>query len=95
MNLLNFIEEQDINEIDCIEKMPQSFKMINLHTRNIEKAKKQCEEFFTGRLYVGKHYFYFSEASEYQWYGGWQYELKKSNNDIYWLIIKDQDKIEI
>ena len=35
------------------------------------------------------------EASEYQWYGGWQYELKKSNNDIYWLIIKDQDKIEI
>ena len=34
------------NDIENLRTMPVSFQMINLHTKNFEKAKNQCDEFF-------------------------------------------------
>lgn len=40
MNLLDFITNDDLNDIENLRTMPVSFQMINLHTENFEKAKK-------------------------------------------------------
>ena len=39
MNLLDFITNDDLNDIENLITMPVSFQMINLHTENFEKAK--------------------------------------------------------
>lgn len=98
MNLLDFITVYDLNEIEEIKRMPISFQMINLHTRNFLKAKKQCDEFFCIKQELGikeRQLFYCTDSSEYQWYGGFKYELKKSNNGVYWLLLKNDEKIEV
>ena len=96
MNLLDFITNDDLNDIENLRTMPVSFQMINLHTKNFKKAKNQCDEFFCTKQELGvKQVWYYTDSSDYQWYGGWRYELNKSNNDIYWLILKNTEKIEI
>ena len=76
--------------------MPVSFQMINLHTENFEKAKNQCDEFFCTKQEFGvKRVWYYTDSSNYQFYGGWMYELNKSNNGIYWLVLNNTEKIEV
>ena len=96
MNLLDFITNNDLNDIENLRTMPVSFKMINLHTENFEKAKNQCDEFFCTKQEFGvKQVWYYTDSSDYQWYGGWRYELNKSNNGIYWLVLNNAEKIEV
>lgn len=98
MNILNFIDNLDLNAIDNLQNMPISFQMINLHTKNFEKAKKQCDEFFHIKQELGievKQLFYYTDSSNYQWYGGWRYELTKSSNGYYWLRLTNDTKIEV
>ena len=42
-----------------------------------------------------KQVWYYTDSSDYQWYGGWRYELNKSNNGIYWLVLNNAEKIEV
>lgn len=95
MNLLDFITNDDLN-IESLRTMPVSFQMINLHTKNFEKAKKQCDEFFCTKqeLKINKVWYY-TDSSDYQWYGGWRYELTKSSTGYYWLILTNTEKIEV
>ena len=96
MNLLDFITNDDLNDIENLRTMPISFKMINLHTKNFEKAKNQCDEFFCTKQELGvKQVWYYTDSSDYQFYGGWRYELNKSNNGIYWLVLNNAEKIEV
>ena len=96
MNLLDFITNDDLNDIENLRTMPISFKMINLHTKNFEKAKNQCDEFFCTKQEIGeKQVWYYTDSSDYQFYGGWRYELNKSNNGIYWLVLNNAEKIEV
>ena len=96
MNLLDFITNDDLNDIENLRTMPISFKMINLHTKNFEKAKNECDEFFCTKQELGeKQVWYYTDSSDYQWYGGWRYELNKSNNGIYWLVLNIAEKIEV
>ena len=96
MNLLDFITNDDLNDMENLRTMPISFQMINLHTKNFEKAKNQCDEFFFTKQEFGvKQVWYYTDSSDYQWYGGWRYELNKSNNGIYWLVLNNTEKIEV
>ena len=96
MNLLDFITNDDLNDIENLRTMPISFKMINLHTKNFEKAKNQCDEFFCTKQEIRvKQVWYYTDSSDYQWYGGWRYELTKSSNGYYWLILTNTEKIEV
>lgn len=95
MNLLDFITNDDLNDIKNLKTMPVSFQMINLHTKDRAKAIRICEEFFYTRLQVGENYYYYTDGSDYQFYGGWEYGLRKSNNGIYWLVLKNTEKIEV
>ena len=96
MNLLDFITNYDLNDIENLRTMPVSFQMINLHTKNFEKAKNQCDEFFCTKQEFGvKRVWYYTDSSDYQFYGGWRYELNKSNNGIYWLVLNNAEKIEV
>ena len=96
MNLLDFITNDDLNDIENLITMPVSFQMINLHTKNFEKAKNECDEFFCTKQELGeKQVWYYTDSSDYQWYGGWRYELNKSNNGIYWLVLNIAEKIEV
>lgn len=96
MNLLDFITNDDLNDIENLRTMPVSFQMINLHTENFEKAKNQCDEFFFTKQEFGvKQVWYYTDSSDYQFYGGWRYELNKSNNGIYWLVLNNAEKIEV
>ena len=96
MNLLDFITNDDLNDIENLRTMPVSFQMINLHTKNFEKAKNQCDEFFCTKQELGeKQVWYYTDSSDYQFYGGWRYELNKSNNGIYWLVLNIAEKIEV
>ena len=98
MNLLDFITNDDLNDIENLRTMPISFQMINLHTKNFEKAKNQCDEFFCFIQELGievKQLFYYTDSSDYQWCGGWRYELTKSSNGYYWLRLTNTEKIEV
>ena len=96
MNLLDFITNDDLNDIENLRTMPVSFQMINLHTKNFEKAKNQCDEFFCIKQELNvKKVLYYTDSSNYQWFGGWRYELNKSNNGVYWLVLNNTEKIEI
>ena len=96
MNLLDFITNDDLNDIENLRTMPVSFQMINLHTKNFEKAKNQCDEFFCTKQELGvKQVWYYTDSHYYQWYGGWRYELNKSNNGVYWLVLNNSEKIGI
>lgn len=96
MNLLDFITNDDLNDIENLRTMPVSFQMINLHTKNFEKAKNQCDEFFcTKQELEVKQVWYYTDSSDYQWYGGWRYELTKSSNGYYWLRLTNDTKIEV
>ena len=96
MNLLDFITNDDLNDIENLRTTPVSFQMINLHTENFEKAKNQCDEFFCTKQEFGvKRVWYYTDSSDYQFYGGWRYELNKSNNGIYWLVLNNAEKIEV
>ena len=96
MNLLDFITNGDLNDIENLRTMPVSFQMINLHTKNFEKAKNQCDEFFCTKQELGvKQVWYYTDSSDYQWYGGWRYELTKSSNGYYWLRLTNDTKIEV
>ena len=96
MNLLDFITNDDFNDIENLRTMPVSFQMINLHTKNFEKAKNQCDEFFcTKQELEVKQVWYYTDSSDYQWYGGWRYELTKSSNGYYWLRLTNDTKIEV
>ena len=96
MNILSFIDNLDLETIDDLRNMPISFQMINLHTKNFEKAKKQCDKFFCIKQELNvKKVLYYTDSSDYQWYGGWRYELNKSNNGVYWLVLNNTEKIEI
>lgn len=96
MNLLDFITNDDLNDIENLRTMPVSFQMINLHTKNFEKAKNQCDEFFcTKQEFEVKQVWYYTDSSDYQWYGGWRYELTKSSNGYYWLRLTNDTKIEV
>ena len=96
MNLLDFITNDDLNDIENLRTMPVSFQMINLHTKNFEKAKNQCDEFFCTKQEFGvKRVWYYTDSSDYQWYGGWRYELTKSSNGYYWLRLTNDTKIEV
>ena len=96
MNLLDFITNDDLNDIENLRTMPVSFQMINLHTENFEKAKNQCDEFFCTKQEFGvKRVWYYTDSSDYPFYGGWRYELNTSNNGIYWLVLNNSEKIEV
>ena len=96
MNLLDFITNDDLNDIENLRTMPVSFQMINLHTKNFEKEKNQCDEFFCTKQEIRvKQVWYYTDSSDYQWYGGWRYELTKSSNGYYWLILTNTEKIEV
>ena len=96
MNLLDFITNGDLNDIENLRTMPVSFQMINLHTKNFEKAKNQCDDFFCTKQELGaKHVWYYTDSSNYQWHGGWRYELNKSNNGVYWLVLNNAEKIDV
>ena len=96
MNLLDFITNDDLNDIENLRTMPVSFQMINLHTKNFEKAKNQCDKFFCTKQELGvKQVWYYTDSSDYQWHGGWRYELNKSNNGVYWLVLNNAEKIDI
>ena len=96
MNLLDFITNDDLNDIENLITMPVSFQMINLHTENFEKAKNQCDEFFCTKQELGeKQVWYYTDSSDYQFYGGWRYYLNKSINGIYWLVLTNAEKIEV
>ncbi len=96
MNLLDFITNDDLNDIENLRTMPASFQMINLHTKNFERAKNECDEFFCTKQELGeKQVWYYTDSSDYQFYGGWRYELNKSNNGIYWLVLNNAEKIEV
>ena len=86
MNLLNFINKSDLNSLDR-----NPFMYIDLHTKNLNKAKKQCDEFFASH----NADFYYTNASDYQYYGGWCYELHPSFCGNYWLILQNDEYIEI
>lgn len=91
MNILNFIDNIDLATINKFNEMPIPFRLINLHTRNLERAKSQCDNFFRTKqefvvvvgVEVKQSFFYYTDSSDYQWYGGWKYELIKSSNGIY------------
>lgn len=92
MNLLNFIDRIDL------EAMLPPF--INLHTRNKDKAIEQCKDFFANYLHFTNvnhqtdRWQFFTARSAYNYYGGYQYNLKQSN-DIWWLIRANDDYDEI
>lgn len=91
MNILNFINNIDLNTISKLDDMPISFRLIDLHTRNLEKAKSQCDEFFCTK----RDEYYYTDSSDYQWYGGWKYKLSKANDGIYWLVLQNTIQIEV
>lgn len=86
MNLLNFIDKIDL------EAMAPCF--INLHTRNKDKAIEQCKEFFANHIITTKTCQFFTASSNYQYYGGYQYNLKQSKG-IWWLIRANAEYFEI
>lgn len=80
MNLLNFID------LYILDKENNDFNIINLHTRDKEKAKEQCERFFASSKQAGGTTYFYTYTSDYIWYGGVEYILKKSKSGIYFLI---------
>ena len=96
-NLLNFIDCMDIDQIK--KDMPVSFKLINLHTYNLSKAIEQCKNFFANcqilenKKSKTKTYKFYTNASDYCYYGGYCYTLKKSKGAIttYWLILENEN----
>lgn len=95
MNLLNFIEVMDINTVTELKNMPICFKLINLHTQNLQEAINQCDRFFISGRELKDTFCYYTESSDYQWFGGWEYRLKKDCNNCWWLILQDNEKIEV
>lgn len=80
MNLLNFIDLYILN------KENNDFDIINLHTRDKEKAKEQCKKFFASSRQVFNNIYFYTYTSKYIWYGGVEYILKKSKSGLYFLI---------
>lgn len=78
MNLLNFIDKIDLETMDT--------PFINLHTRNKDKAINQCKNFFASSRQVFDNIYFYTYTSDYVWYGGVEYILKKSKNGLYFLI---------
>ena len=67
----------------------------------IRKTKPKCELpckvyiYCTKQEFGVKRVWYYTDSSDYQFYGGWRYELNKSNNGIYWLVLNNTEKIEV
>ena len=92
MNLLNLISRDDLkglSESDCF-----SGEYVNLHTKNKDKAIRQCIDFFESYLQVGDKWYFYTDASNYQWYGGYCYELHLSKG-IYWLVRNNKTPYEV
>ena len=85
MNLLNFIYLYQLND----DK--QLFEIINLHTKDKEKALRQCIKFFATYEEINGKYYFYTNTSCYCWYGGNQYQLAKSNKNIYFLLLKNKN----
>ena len=80
MNLLNFINLYSLDDEN------NDFKIIDLHTRNKQKAIEQCKNFFASSNQIFDKIYFYTFTSDYIWYGGVEYLLKKSKNGIYYLV---------
>ena len=85
MNLLNFI---DLYQLDDDRQL---FKVISLHTKDKEKALRQCINFFATYEEINGKYYFYTYTSDYVWYGGNQYQLVKSNKNKYFLLLKNHN----
>lgn len=84
-NLLNFIDLLDLNTKE------NTFDYINLHTRDFDKAYNFCKKFFAS---YERNYFY-TETSNYNYYGGYCYKLEKDRSGIVFLVKQNQKPYEI
>lgn len=87
MNLLNFIDCYQLNSDE------QLFEMIDLHTRNKEKAVKQCIKFFKAYHETSGTYYFYTDSSNYLYYAGNEYKLNKSKDGAgsYFLILQNKN----
>lgn len=93
MNLLDLISRHDLkglSESDCV-----AGEYVNLHTRNKDKAIRQCIDFFASYQQVGDKWYFYTDTSDYCWYGGYCYELNLSKSGIYWLVRQNKTPYEV
>lgn len=98
MNLLDLISRHDLkglSDSDCF-----SGEYVNLHTRNECRAIRQCIDFFASYEHIGDKWYFYTDSSDYCWYGGYCYELSRSkssgaNKGIYWLVRKNKTPYEV
>ena len=92
MNLLNLISRDDLEGLS--ESYCVAGKYINLHTRNQTRAISQCIDFFASYERVNNKWYFYTDSSDYQWHGGYCYELECSKG-IYWLVRKNSKPYEV
>lgn len=93
MNILNLISRDDLkglSESNCV-----AGEYVNLHTRSMDRAIRQCIDFFASYQQVGNKWYFYTDSSDYQLYGGYCYELKLSKTGIYWLVRKNDTPYEV
>lgn len=90
-NLLNFIDVHDLNDGEDVV----SFMYIDLHTKHKDEAISFCKKFFAScEIFDGVQYFY-TDSSEYNFYGGFCYKLSKdADTGTFWLIRQNSKKYE-
>lgn len=54
-----------------------------------------CNDFFVISREIGGNLYYYTESSDYQFFGGWSYQLKKDFKGYFWLVLSSNERIEI
>lgn len=87
MNLLSFTYNEQLDET------ANTFEYIDLHTRNKEKAINQCIKFFKAHEKINEDYYFYTNSSNYSYYGGYAYKLTKSKGGAgtYFLILQNKN----
>lgn len=95
MNLLNLISCDDLKGLSDSKCVAGEY--VNLHTRNKDKAIRQCVNFFASHQQMGDEWYFYTDSSDYCWYGGYCYKLHFSKGRCpgYWLVRNNSLPYEI
>lgn len=90
-NLLNFIDVHDLNDGEDVI----SFMYIDLHTKNKDEAISFCKKFFASCDILNEAQFFYTDSSNYSYYGGFCYKLSQdANTKTFWLVRQNRKKYE-
>lgn len=92
MNLLNYVSRHDL---EVLAGNLGCGQYVNLHTKNKDKAIRDCIEFFASYDHKGDDWYFYTFSTDYNLYCGYEYKLSKGKNGTYWIILQNETPYEV